>query len=229
MRLDRVTCVLLRRAHRGHSDQGGRSDGVQVMVHRGYAYVGHTFSNGITILDVRDPKHPKVVDFMPCPPNTRAIHLQTHEDLLHLARPLLGVCSKRHLKRCAGLGYTCVMTSSEYQQLVEFLGRQFSEVDRRFSEVDRRFSEVDGRFSDIGRQFTELRQEMLGHFDAIYGRFERLEQEYQAITQALRRIEARLVDESGRREIIERDLAELKRHVATLQDRIEELEQRLQR
>jgi len=40
----------------GHSDQGGRSDGVQVMVHRGYAYIGHTFSNGITILDVRDPK-----------------------------------------------------------------------------------------------------------------------------------------------------------------------------
>ena len=66
----------------GHSDQGGRSDGVQVMVHRGYAYVGHTFSNGITILDVRDPAHPRVVDFVACPPNTRAIHLQTHEDLL---------------------------------------------------------------------------------------------------------------------------------------------------
>ena len=27
-----------------HSDQGGRGDGVQVMVHRGYAYVGHGFS-----------------------------------------------------------------------------------------------------------------------------------------------------------------------------------------
>jgi hypothetical protein len=66
----------------GHSDQGGRSDGVQVMVHRGYAYVGHTFSNGITVLDVRDPRHPKVVDFVACPPNTRAIHLQTHDDLL---------------------------------------------------------------------------------------------------------------------------------------------------
>ncbi len=39
----------------GHSDQGGRSDGVQVMVHRGHAYIGHTFSNGITIVDVRDP------------------------------------------------------------------------------------------------------------------------------------------------------------------------------
>jgi hypothetical protein len=66
----------------GHTDQGGRGDGVQVMVHRGYAYVGHGFSNGITIVDVRDPKHPRVVDFLACPPNTRAIHLQTHEDLL---------------------------------------------------------------------------------------------------------------------------------------------------
>ncbi|PYM19866.1 MAG: hypothetical protein DMD81_02890 [Candidatus Rokuibacteriota bacterium] len=65
-----------------HSDQAGRSDGVQVMVHRGYAYLGQTFSNGITILDVRDPKHPRFVDFLPCPPNTRCIHLQTHEDLL---------------------------------------------------------------------------------------------------------------------------------------------------
>jgi hypothetical protein len=66
----------------GHSDQAGRSDGVQVMVHRGHAYVGHGFSNGISVLDVRDPKHPKVVNFLPCPPDTRAIHLQTHEDLL---------------------------------------------------------------------------------------------------------------------------------------------------
>jgi LVIVD repeat len=66
----------------GHSDQGGRSDGVQVMVHRGYAYVGHTFSNGITIVDVRDPAHPRTVEFIACPPNTRAVHLQTHDDLL---------------------------------------------------------------------------------------------------------------------------------------------------
>jgi chromosome segregation ATPase len=68
---------------------------------------------------------------------------------------------------------------------------------------------------------------MLGHFDEIYDRLERLEQEYQAITQALRRIEAGLSDERRRREIIERDLAELKRYAATLQARIEELEQRL--
>ncbi len=65
-----------------HSDQGGRGDGVQIMVHRGYAYVGHTFSNGITVMDVRDPRHPLVLEFVACPPNTRAFHLQTHDDLL---------------------------------------------------------------------------------------------------------------------------------------------------
>jgi len=107
------------------------------------------------------------------------------------------------------------MTSVEYQQLVEFLGRQFTEVDRRFGGVD--------------LWLTELRQEMLGHFDAIYHRFERLEQEYYAITQALRRIEAGLADERGRREILERALAELKQHMAALQSRIEEIEQRLGR
>ncbi len=40
----------------GHSDQGGKPDGVQVMVHRGYAYVGHMVSKGVSIIDVRDAK-----------------------------------------------------------------------------------------------------------------------------------------------------------------------------
>jgi hypothetical protein len=66
----------------GHSEMDGRADGVQLMVHRGFAYVGHGFSDGITTLDVRDPKNPKVVDFIACPPGTRALHLQTHDDLL---------------------------------------------------------------------------------------------------------------------------------------------------
>ena len=65
-----------------HCDQGGRGDGVQVMVHRGYAYIGHGFSDGISVIDVRDPKHPKAVNFLPCPPKTRALHVQTHDDLL---------------------------------------------------------------------------------------------------------------------------------------------------
>jgi chromosome segregation ATPase len=121
------------------------------------------------------------------------------------------------------------MTSAEYQQLVEFLGRQFTEMDRRFGEVHRRFTEMGRRFDEADLRFTELRQDILGHFDAIYLRFERLEQEYHAITQALRRIEAGLADERGRREILERALAALKEHMAALQSRIEELEQRLGR
>jgi len=66
----------------GHCDQGGRSDGVQVMVHRGHAYVGHMFSKGFSMIDVRDPKKPRAVNYLPAPPGTWNIHLQTHDDLL---------------------------------------------------------------------------------------------------------------------------------------------------
>jgi hypothetical protein len=66
----------------GHSDQGGRPDGVQVMVHRGFAYIGHMFSKGFSVVDVRDPKNPKPAAYLPAPPNTWNIHLQTHDDLL---------------------------------------------------------------------------------------------------------------------------------------------------
>jgi predicted nucleic acid-binding Zn-ribbon protein len=68
---------------------------------------------------------------------------------------------------------------------------------------------------------------MLGHFDELYRRLERLEQEYQAITQGLRRIEALLVDEVTRREILERGVHELRRQVADLQARIDEIERRI--
>jgi len=66
----------------GHSDQGGRPDGVQVMVHRGHAYVGHMFSKGFSIVDVRDPMNPKSANYLAAPPGTWNIHLQTHDDLL---------------------------------------------------------------------------------------------------------------------------------------------------
>jgi hypothetical protein len=66
----------------GHSDQGGRPDAVQVMVHRGHAYVGHMFSKGFSVIDVRDPKRPRPVEYVAAPPGTWNIHLQTHDDLL---------------------------------------------------------------------------------------------------------------------------------------------------
>jgi hypothetical protein len=66
----------------GHCDQGGRPDGVQIMVHRGYAYIGHMFSQGFSVIDVRDPKNPRAVNYLAAPPGTWNIHLQAHDDLL---------------------------------------------------------------------------------------------------------------------------------------------------
>ncbi len=72
----------------GHSDQGGRGDGLQVMVHRGFAYVAHPWSGGFTVIDVRDPKNPGATTFVPAPPSTWTIHLQTHDDLLLVVHAL---------------------------------------------------------------------------------------------------------------------------------------------
>jgi hypothetical protein len=68
----------------GHSDQGGRPDGQQIMVHKGYAYIGHVCSRGFSIVDVRDPRNPNTVRYVPNPPNTWSLHLQVHDDLLLL-------------------------------------------------------------------------------------------------------------------------------------------------
>jgi hypothetical protein len=66
----------------GYSDQGGRPDGVQLMVSDGFAYVGHIFSEGFSIIDVRNPLSPTPVGYFEAPANTWNIHLQTHGDLL---------------------------------------------------------------------------------------------------------------------------------------------------
>ena len=56
----------------GYSDQGGREDGVQVMVNKGHAFVGHMFSKGFSVIDVRDPRNPKPVKYVPAPRTCRA-------------------------------------------------------------------------------------------------------------------------------------------------------------
>ena len=66
----------------GHTDQGGRGDGVQVMVARGHAYVGTRVSRGVMVTDVRDPRNPKPVNFVPTHPNSVCMHLQAAEDML---------------------------------------------------------------------------------------------------------------------------------------------------
>ena len=66
----------------GHTDQGGRGDGVQVMVARGHAYIGTRVSRGVMVTDVTDPRKPKPVNFAPIHPNSWCMHLQAAEDLL---------------------------------------------------------------------------------------------------------------------------------------------------
>jgi len=63
-------------------DQGGRPDGVQVILHKGHAFIGHMFSDGFSVIDVHDPLNPKPVTFVAAPKNTRSHHLQIHGDIL---------------------------------------------------------------------------------------------------------------------------------------------------
>lgn len=68
--------------HLSYSDQGGRPDGVQVMVNRGHLYVGHMFSGGITILDAANPRNLKPVNYWTAGGMTRTHHIQVAEDKL---------------------------------------------------------------------------------------------------------------------------------------------------
>ena len=71
--------------HVSYSDIGGRPDSVQVMFNRGHVYVGHMFSNGVTILEAEDPRQLRPVGFFTAGGYTRTHHLQVAEDLLLLA------------------------------------------------------------------------------------------------------------------------------------------------
>ena len=71
--------------HLSYSDIGGRPDSVQIMMNRRHIYVGHMFSNGVTILDASDPRRLKPVNFFTAGDYTRTHHLQVSDDLLLLA------------------------------------------------------------------------------------------------------------------------------------------------
>src|SRR6195256_4536529 len=71
--------------HLSYSDQGGRPDGVQIMVNRRHIYVGHMFSDGVTILNAADPRQLKAVGFFTAGTGTRTHHLQVADDVLLLA------------------------------------------------------------------------------------------------------------------------------------------------
>ena len=112
------------------------------------------------------------------------------------------------------------MSPSEYQALVEFLGRQFAEVDQRFAVIDQ-------RFDALTTELREFRGDVLAHFDELYRRLGRLESEYFAIVQTLRRMETLLGDEQAHRRVLAESLVRLKTELAGLQARVEALEARI--
>jgi hypothetical protein len=71
--------------HLSYSDIGGRPDSIQIMPGRKHLYVGHMFSDGVTILDASDPRNLKPVNFFTAGQFTRTHHLQSSGDLLLVA------------------------------------------------------------------------------------------------------------------------------------------------
>ncbi|WP_158805709.1 LVIVD repeat-containing protein [Acidisoma sp. L85] len=66
----------------GRSSQAGRADGIQCMIHKGHAFVSHVFSGGVSVIDVRDPRNPVPVNFLPTHNRSWSVHIQTANDLL---------------------------------------------------------------------------------------------------------------------------------------------------
>ncbi len=74
----------------GYSDMQGRVDGAQLQFQtvgsHHYLYVGHPWSNGITVLDVTSPNDPQVAAFIPTPnEHTWHIKIQVADDILMAA------------------------------------------------------------------------------------------------------------------------------------------------
>ena len=71
--------------HVSWSDQGGRLDGVQIMLNRNHIYLGHQFTDGFSVLDASDPRNIKPVKYILTAANTSTHHLQTANDILLVA------------------------------------------------------------------------------------------------------------------------------------------------
>ena len=110
--------------------------------------------------------------------------------------------------------------------------------------IEPEFRAIRGKLEEHDQKFKDL----IEHFDRIYTRLDRLETEYYSLVAAVDRIEHRLDNVEQRlgkievcldgidqkldkeisiREIIEREIKDLKERISVLQDRIDDLEKRL--
>ena len=66
----------------GHTDLGGQGDGMHVGFKDDYAFVGHMGETGTSIVDIRDPRQPRLVGRIPVGGDTHAHKVQIQGDIL---------------------------------------------------------------------------------------------------------------------------------------------------
>ncbi len=86
------------------SDVAGRPDTLQVMLHRGHAFVSHPFSGGFSVIDIKNPRQPKPVTYVPPPPGTRTLHLQLSDGILLVTNEADNSASEKYLDKAQYFG-----------------------------------------------------------------------------------------------------------------------------
>jgi len=68
----------------GHTDLAGKGDGMQIMRHRDVVYVGHMGDHGVgtSVVDVSDPRRPRLIRQLPAPAPARSHKVQCADGLL---------------------------------------------------------------------------------------------------------------------------------------------------
>jgi hypothetical protein len=77
----------------GHEPMGGEGDCMHVNVKDGIAFVGHMSDRGTSLVDVRDPRRPRLVGRIPSPPNTHGHKVQVVDDTLLVNRERIPLTS----------------------------------------------------------------------------------------------------------------------------------------
>ena len=70
----------------GHEPMAGDGDCMHVNLRDGFAFVGHMSDRGTSIVDVRDPRRPRLCGRIPSPPNTHGHKVQIVDDVLLVNR-----------------------------------------------------------------------------------------------------------------------------------------------
>lgn len=73
----------------GHSDLGGQGAGMHINIKDGIAFFGHMDTTGTSLVDVTDPRSPKLVGRIPAPANTHSHKVQIVDDVMLVNRERL--------------------------------------------------------------------------------------------------------------------------------------------